>query len=155
MRSFVVFPAILKVLMSLILTCIVAILVLLFSPLLEAFAFLYGIGQLPPLVTGMQVSAIVLLFAGVPIAWALGLAGLILEWMTRERTKRKWKQKRQPDARGGEGQLSLQAWVDPELQRDRQAQLRLLAHVKGSAMAEDDEECVTTDTRWRTAGERE
>ena len=155
MRSLLVFPTFIKVFISLALTCVVAFLVLLLSPLLEVFAFLFDIGHLPPLVTGIRVSAIVLLFAGLPIAWALGFAGLILEWMTRERTKRKRKQKRQSGARGGEGRLSLQARVDPELQRYRQAQRRLQSDEKPSAMAEDDEESVTTDTRWRTAGERE
>ncbi len=145
MRSLAVFPASIKVFIWLALTCVVAILLLLLSPLLEVFAFLFDIGQLPSLISWMRVSAILLLLVSAPLAWALGFAGLLLEWMSSYRVKRK--RKRQWSACDGEQQRLSQAWAANELKRGQRAQRRLQAYVKGSVAADYHGESGLRDTK--------
>ena len=71
-----------------------ALLMLVFTPLINAYGMALDIPLLNFLTLPLAVTAILILFLSVPLSWGLGCAGLILEWLARHRSKRKRKLKR-------------------------------------------------------------
>ena len=93
-------PTLLRVMFRLGYACFAALIALLLAPLLNAFALVYDISQLMPITLGIESAAIVLLIVSLPFAWALGLAGMVLEWLTRYKLERRRKSKRKRSATG-------------------------------------------------------
>lgn len=71
---------------------------LIFAPLINAYGIALGIPLLRNLTFPLAVTAIMVLYLGVPLSWGLGCAGLILERLARHRNKRKRKVKRKSRA---------------------------------------------------------
>ena len=88
------YPAMLRMMIGVGLACAAALSVLLLSPLLLSYGSVFGIPQLASLTAFLNALAIVVLITSLPLGWALSLAGLTLEWLTRYKVKRKRKAKR-------------------------------------------------------------
>ncbi len=71
-----------------------AFIMLIFTPLLQAYSLAFGIPLLMELAFAMAAAAMLLLYLGLPLGSGLGCAGLLLKWMSRHDRKRKRKQKR-------------------------------------------------------------
>ena len=86
--------AMLRLMLVLSLVFMLALLMLVVSPLLLLFGAVYDIALLSPISAGMRLLAVALLVTIVPLAGALGLAGLTLDSLSSLRVKRKRKRKR-------------------------------------------------------------
>lgn len=71
-----------------------AFILLIFTPLLQAYSLAFGIPLLMELAFAMAAAAMPLLYLGLSLGGGLGCAGLLLKWMSRHGRKRKRKQKR-------------------------------------------------------------
>lgn len=71
-----------------------AFIMLIFTPLLQAYSLAFGIPLLMELAFAMAAAAMLLLYLGLPLGSGLGCAGLLLKWMSRHGRKRKREQKR-------------------------------------------------------------
>ncbi len=118
-------PALFKVMYRFGYACFAALIVLLLAPLLSAFGLAYNIPQLMPLAFGIETAASLLLIVSVPLAWALGLAGMVLEWLTRYRFKRKRKSKRKRSVFNGKRDWTERSLCRLELSAERLAARRL------------------------------
>ena len=118
-------PTLLKVIYRFGYACFAALIVLLLSPLLSAFGLVYDIPQLMPLAFGSETAASSLLIVSVPLAWALGLAGMVLEWLTRYRLMRKRKPKRKRSVFSGNRDWTDRSLCRLELSAERLAARRL------------------------------
>ena len=86
--------AMLRLMLLLSLVFMLALLMLVVSPLLLLFGAVYDIGLLSPIGAGMRLLGLGLLVTIVPLAGALGLAGLTLDSLSSLLLKRKRKRKR-------------------------------------------------------------
>ena len=82
-----------------------AFIMLIFTPLLQAYSLAFGIPLLTELAFAMAAAAMLLLCLGLPLGGGWGCAGLLLEWMGRRQDKRKRKFKREYTA-GDQGRLA-------------------------------------------------
>ena len=89
------YPLILRMMTGLGRVSLLALIILILTPLITGFSLTFGIPLLSALTGVIDVSAILVLYFCVPLLWGLGCAGLILEWMGRHSDKRKRKSKRE------------------------------------------------------------
>ena len=133
-------PTLLRVMFRLGYACFAALIALLLAPLLNAFALVYDISQLMPITLGIESAAIVLLIVSLPFAWALGLAGMVLEWLTRYKLERRRKSKRKRSAtvrqRGWTGRSLRGLELSAERLADRR--LELLEGVRSTIQDRDE-----------------
>ena len=108
--------AMLRLMLVLSLVFMLALLMLVVSPLLLLFGAVYDIALLSPISAGMRLLAVALLVTIVPLAGALGLAGLTLDSLSSLRVKRKRKRKRR-------GVSAREAYLS-RLSRGERARLR-------------------------------
>lgn len=92
------FPLICRLLLGLGGVWLGALLVLVVAPFINAYSLAFGIPLVSQLTAVTAIAAILVLFLSVPLSWVLGCAGLLLEWLSRHRRKRKRKLKRESAA---------------------------------------------------------
>ena len=128
------YPLIVRMLMGLGRVWLASLIVLVFAPLVNAYAVAMGIPLLKDLTVPFTVTAIMVLFLSVPLSWGLGCAGLILEWLGRHRHKPKRKLKRLPRAEDRCQQSKVAQGAAARRLADAQA-MRLVATGASSAKA--------------------
>ncbi len=90
------YPLILKLLLGLGGVWLAALIMLLLTPLINAYGDAFGIPLASALAGVMGIASMLVLFLSMPLSWGLACAGLILEWLARHRNEPKRKLKRKP-----------------------------------------------------------
>ena len=94
MQSATQYPLILKLLVGFGRVWLASLFFLILTPLIWAYGRAFGIPLVTYLTGALAMAAMSVLLVSMPLSWVLGCVGLILEWLSRHREKRKRKIKR-------------------------------------------------------------
>ena len=130
--------AMLKMLLAVALVFLLALALLVLSPLLLMYGMVSDIAQLASLSSGLQLLALGLLVATLPLAGTLGLAGITLDSLSSLLVKRKRKRKRQSDLTARAAFLASLSRPERARLRERLAAARLMISEDGVLIPRED-----------------
>ncbi|MCY4147700.1 MAG: hypothetical protein OXF90_14710 [Chloroflexi bacterium] len=127
----------LKLMLGIGLVFLLALALLVLSPLLLVYGVVNDIALLAPLGSGLQLLALGLLVATLPLAGALGLAGITLDSLSSLLTKRKRKPKRGSDTSARAAFLASLSRAERARLRQQLAAARLMIREDGILVARE------------------
>ncbi|MCY3574874.1 MAG: hypothetical protein OXG92_03365 [Chloroflexi bacterium] len=137
--------AMLKLLLGVALVFLLALALLVLSPLLLMYGLVTDIARLASLSSGLQLLALGLLVATLPLAGTLGLAGITLDSLSSLLIKRKRKRKRQARNSARAAFLASLSREERARLRQRLAAARLMIREDGILVPRENPQSATDD----------